>query len=285
MPYSYAANLLLWPVSCKTVSVSTSQLISAGSADNCFILLLSGKVDIVYEAKTCPLEMESIAVMGRNISITVEKKGDHPCQLLLLRLATVDKPPYIDLNHLCLTIPMIDSFFTYKERFCILKDKENIRFTLNAILSEIYERKPEWEQMVIVKLQEFLIYLARSFYAHDHITGIQLLSTAREYIRNHYREILTVDQIASCVGISRSYLAQLFATHLQYSTVDYIQAVRCDHAAYLLRTTRFTILDIALEVGFNSRQHFARTFAKIYEITPSQYRKTQLIINDKKIHK
>ena len=79
-------------------------------------------------------------------------------------------------------------------------------------------------------------------------------------------------------GISRSYLAQLFATHLGYSTVEYIQAVRCgDQAAYLLRTTRFAIVDIALEAGFNSRQHFARTFRRIYGKTPNAYRREQRV--------
>lgn len=275
MPYPYAQKLLLWPSSGQTVDVLSPLEVQAGPEENVMLLLSSGRAEIACDQSLYSLNMEGIAVLGRNIEITVESKGPQPCRITVLRLGTVARPPYIDLNHLCLTVPIIDAFFSYKQRFCVLQDRGNIRPTFNAVIEEISLREPEWEKMVNLRLQELLIQLARSFYTHDHPAGTQLLSAARDYIRAHYSEDLTVGRIAAHVGISRSYLAQLFSTYLEYSTVDYIQAVRCDHAAYLLRATRFTILDIALNVGFNSRQHFTRTFFKIYAVTPMQYRKQQ----------
>ncbi len=273
MPYPYAVKLLLWPSSSQTVDVLSPLTLAAGPDENIILVLSSGRAEITCDQAASSLNMEGAAVMGRNISVTVESKGAQPCRIIVLRIGTVERPPYIDLNHLCLTIPIIDAFFSYKQRFCILQDRGTIRPVFNAVIDEISLREPEWEKMTALRLQELLIQLARSFYAHDHPAGTQLLSAAREYIRAHYSEELTVGRIAAHVGISRSYLAQLFSAYLGYSTVDYIQAVRCDHAAYLLAATRFTILDIALNVGFNSRQHFTRTFFKIYAMTPMQYRK------------
>lgn len=275
MPYLYATKLLLWPSSCTEVDISAPFPVQAGPEENVFLLLSSGRAEIAYEENLFPLSMEGIAVLGRSISVTVTGRGTQPCQLMILRLVTVSRPPFIDLNHICITIPIVDAFFSYKQRFCVLQDRESIRPSFNAIASELSHHAPEWEKMISLRLQEMIIQLARSFYTHERPAGTQLLSAARDYIRNHYQEDLTVDQIASRVGISRSYLAQLFSTHMKYSTVDYIQAVRCDHAAYLLRTTSFTILDIALNVGFNSRQHFTRTFTRIYSLSPMQYRKLQ----------
>ena len=275
MPYPYAVKLLLWPSSGQTVDVLSPLEIAAGPEENIVLLLASGRAEITCDQAVSPLNMEGIAVLGRNIAVTVESKGAQPCQIMILRLGTVERPPYIDLNHLCLTIPIIDAFFSYKQRFSILQDRGSIRPTFNAVIEEISRHEPEWEKMTALRLQELLIQLARSFHTHGHPAGTQLLPAARDYIRAHYNEELTVGRIAAHVGISRSYLAQLFSGYLDYSTVDYIQAVRCDHAAYLLRATRFTILDIALNVGFNSRQHFTRTFLKIYSVTPMQYRKQQ----------
>ena len=45
-----------------------------------------------------------------------------------------------------------------------------------------------------------------------------------------------------------------------------------DHAAYLLNTTSLPIIDIAMETGFNNRQHFTRTFGKLYGMPPHEYR-------------
>jgi len=52
-----------------------------------------------------------------------------------------------------------------------------------------------------------------------------------------------------------------------------VHAVRCDHAAKLLTTTGFPIIEIAMDSRFNNRQHFARVFREIYGVTPSVYRK------------
>ena len=126
--------------------------------------------------------------------------------------------------------------------------------------------------MLTSLLQEFFIRLARSFHAHNRPTGIQYLTSACDYIKQNFQEPLTLEKIAAHVGISRSYLAQLFSTQLNRSVVEYIQTVRCDHAAYLLNTTSLPIIDIAMETGFNNRQHFTRTFGKLYGMPPHEYR-------------
>lgn len=273
MPYPYSKKLLLWPSYCEKVSVTDQFQIDAGSDENCFAQVIAGRAVVRNNGVDYPVGMDAVIVLGRNFSTTVESVPGHPCQLLFMRLRHSNEYPSVDLNHLCLTMPIVDTFFSFKTRFCLLTDREYIRLTFTAIAYEMSHQNPEREYMLRLMLEEFLVKLARSFHTHEKPTGVQFLTRAREYIRLHFQQQLSVDEIAQHAGISRSYLAQLFATHMGYSTVEYIQAVRCDHAAYLLRTTRFAIVDIALEVGFNSRQHFARTFGAIYGVTPNQYRR------------
>jgi AraC family transcriptional regulator len=49
--------------------------------------------------------------------------------------------------------------------------------------------------------------------------------------------------------------------------------VRLDRGAYLLLTSRATILDIALETGFESHETFTRAFRQRFQLTPSSFRK------------
>lgn len=272
MPYPYASKLLLWPSYCEKISVEQPLQIDASGDENCIAQILSGKAVVHHNAAEYPVGMDAVVFLGRSFSYTIESVPEHPCQLLLLRLRNTSHFPCVDLNYLCLTVPIIDTFFSLKTRFCILTDRSYIRITFTAILYEIHHQNQEREQMLHLMLQELFIKLARAFQTHERPTGVQFLSRAREYIRKHFWQALTVETVAKSAGISRSYLSQLFATHVGCSPVEYIQAVRCEHAAYLLRTTRFSIVDIALEVGFNSRQHFARTFGKVYGVTPNTYR-------------
>jgi AraC family transcriptional regulator len=49
--------------------------------------------------------------------------------------------------------------------------------------------------------------------------------------------------------------------------------VRLDRAAWLLLTTRATVLDIALETGWESHEVFTRAFRAQFGTTPSAFRK------------
>jgi AraC-like DNA-binding protein len=49
--------------------------------------------------------------------------------------------------------------------------------------------------------------------------------------------------------------------------------LRLDRGAYLLLTSRATILDIALETGFENHETFTRAFRERFQVTPSAFRK------------
>ena len=48
--------------------------------------------------------------------------------------------------------------------------------------------------------------------------------------------------------------------------------VRVSRAAFLLNNTDRPVIDLALECGFTSRQHFARCFTRLMGIAPAAYR-------------
>lgn len=52
----------------------------------------------------------------------------------------------------------------------------------------------------------------------------------------------------------------------------YVNFLRLKKAVELLRTTDNTILEIALEVGYDTHEGFLKSFKKQYDITPSNYR-------------
>ena len=74
-------------------------------------------------------------------------------------------------------------------------------------------------------------------------------------------------------GRSPEHTARVLRKHSGVTPTEFINRLRIDHTARLLRNTDKSVLDIALECGFESQGHFHRCFKARFETTPLTYRK------------
>lgn len=82
---------------------------------------------------------------------------------------------------------------------------------------------------------------------------------------------LSVEMIASMVGISRVHLHRKLREITNQSTRVFIRNVRLQQAAALLSEKRQSIAEIAEIVGFSSTSHFSTAFKDLYGMAPSEY--------------
>lgn len=100
-----------------------------------------------------------------------------------------------------------------------------------------------------------------------------LITKAMDYAkRNAVCAGITVQDIASHAGFSIDYFNRMFLSYTGFSVMAYVNNHRLKHAATLLQQTDTSLLDIALDVGYNSHEGFIKAFKKKYGLTPSQYR-------------
>lgn len=93
------------------------------------------------------------------------------------------------------------------------------------------------------------------------------------WIDYHYHQNLTLDEIAEQLHISKYYMSRIFKDVTGVTVMQYMMQRRLLRAKYLLEMhPEKSILDIALESGFESASHFSRKFRKHYQITPTEYR-------------
>lgn len=83
---------------------------------------------------------------------------------------------------------------------------------------------------------------------------------------------ISVEEVAKNAGFSIDYFNRIFLAHTGFTVAAYINYVRLKQAAFLLRTTDKSVLDIALEIGYDSHEGFTKAFKKKYGIAPSEYR-------------
>lgn len=99
------------------------------------------------------------------------------------------------------------------------------------------------------------------------------LDHALQFIHFNFEKNIQISDIANYVGITRSYLFQIFKQNLNTSPKDYLLHYRMEHAKYLLETTDDPIKEIALSVGYNDPLTFSKMFSNLVGVSPSEYRK------------
>lgn len=94
---------------------------------------------------------------------------------------------------------------------------------------------------------------------------------ALQYIKYNYAHI-KVNDIASYIGINRSYLTTIFKKQLNISPQEYLVSYRLKKAAELIRTTNMSIQDISTSIGYENALTFSKMFKQIYGLSPRNYR-------------
>lgn len=87
---------------------------------------------------------------------------------------------------------------------------------------------------------------------------------------------LSVDRIASRLGIGRRQLERQFAATLGTSPASYARQLRLEHACWLLGHSRRSVTQIALDCGFADASHFARSFQGAFGQSPREFRGSAL---------
>lgn len=83
---------------------------------------------------------------------------------------------------------------------------------------------------------------------------------------------LKLSDVARMVGTNRTYLIRFFNEENGQTFYDFVNNYRVEHATQLLRTSSYTILEVAEKSGFNSVSTFRRAFVAAHECSPNEYR-------------
>lgn len=138
----------------------------------------------------------------------------------------------------------------------LLNEEQNL-YHLNAIMME----------MMYVASQQipFELPLHTEYHA-NYMKAIQ-------YIDQHYREDITLSQVAQQLSFSLSYTSKLMKKYMGIPFVKYVAYVRVRASLENLLEGRESIEKIALDCGMPSSKAYAATFKELYGILPSVYRK------------
>lgn len=107
---------------------------------------------------------------------------------------------------------------------------------------------------------------------HREFPNAVLLGRAVAYMEEHLGEPLDRDSVARAAGLSGSHFSHLIREKTGRTFTDLMAQYRIDRAKTMLRRTGESIIQIALECGFEGQSYFTRVFKRYTGTTPRSYR-------------
>ncbi len=100
-----------------------------------------------------------------------------------------------------------------------------------------------------------------------------MISQCIRIIEDEYMKDISLNEVADRLFISVPYLSKQFKEVTGINFKDYVTSYKIEKAKQLLLSTKSTVSEVALQVGYNSSLQLVRMFKKLENITPTEYRK------------
>jgi xylan 1,4-beta-xylosidase len=95
-----------------------------------------------------------------------------------------------------------------------------------------------------------------------------------DYIYANFRSKIRLEDIANLQYLSVCYLSRYIKKACGLSFSELVNIARCEEGERLLGSTNRTVDEIALDIGFSNRKHFATYFKNWFRMTPTEYRRS-----------
>lgn len=99
----------------------------------------------------------------------------------------------------------------------------------------------------------------------------KIIEIAKKYVNENFMKNLTLRQVADQIGISSSYLSELFSDYNNDNFVEYITNVRIEKAKEILKDPIVKVYEVGYMVGYEDPAYFSRVFKKSTGVSPAKF--------------
>lgn len=150
-------------------------------------------------------------------------------------------------------------------------------YLTSRIEEELNTRAPGYIFAAAGYMMQIICLVARSC-LERHATasgGVNSLGLALGYLERHYKEHVSVGELAKAASVSESTLNRLFRRYLRCSPAAQLINLRLEKAKSMLLDMDLTVDHIASACGFHDASHFSRLFKRSTTLSPTDWRRRQ----------
>ena len=154
----------------------------------------------------------------------------------------------------------------------------DLHWLMERLYKELIRRKAS-PLLVQSLAQAIAVHLARNYAeltSEPHSGSPSLpgfkLRQITDWMSEHMAEDFSLAQLAAKAGLSKFHFIRLFKNATGETPSRYHTHLRMDAARRLLRETKKSVAEVALDIGYANPSHFAKLFRRQTGLSPSDYR-------------
>lgn len=93
------------------------------------------------------------------------------------------------------------------------------------------------------------------------------------YLTNNYGQNITLESLSKVFYANKYYLCHIFYNDMQIPIIKYLNQIRIERAAEMLKQSKRSLTDIAFSCGFKDAYYFSKKFKNEIGVSPMNYRK------------
>ena len=225
--------------------------------------IVSGKGQFLIQDQVFPVDVNNLVIINPNVAHTEASLNAQPLEYIVLGIEGIELATSENSNG----------------QFCILDHYESMEISscLRNILREMELKNTGYEDICQAYMEILIIRLMRStalaVQAEPQvISGNRQCAAVRQYIDLHFKEPLTLEQLAQEAHINKYYLSHAFKREYGVSPINYMISRRIEESKYLLAETDLSMSQIAQLLGFSSLSYFSQVFRRTQQTSPMEYR-------------
>jgi len=149
---------------------------------------------------------------------------------------------------------------------------------VQTIIQEMLEKAPGWQSCVRGLFSALLIKILRVYDGQsvrkDRTPFPHSILPALDYIYNNYSQTVPQEALAQMCHLSQPHFRRLFKEQTGASPLIFLHQIRILKSCALLRSSEYSIAQIAHLVGYDSLSGYNRHFKKIMGCAPSRWRRS-----------
>jgi len=145
---------------------------------------------------------------------------------------------------------------------------------VSDIEAELTAKTPGYVSLCKSYFMTLVVFISRCYSGESTFYSNKILKIgeAISYIEENYSDNISINDLVRITRLSKSTLLRSFKKCFNMSPISYINATRINKACRLLKTTDYSITDIALMAGFSDSIYFAKKFKSLKKSTPGRFR-------------
>ena len=227
--------------------------------------IIGGTGLFLIEDQEHPVKVNDLIIVNPDVSHAEVSINSQSLEYIVLGIAGIELAPGKDSNG----------------QFCILDHSESTEISgcLWNILREMEQKQTGFEDVCQACMEMLVIRLMRSIDlsvpTESQITaGNRQCAVVKRYIDQHFKEALSLEQLADKVHMNKYYLSHIFKEEYGVSPINYMFTRRIVESKYLLTETDLSLSQIAQLLGFSSPSYFSQAFRRTEGVSPVDYRKS-----------